>query len=225
MDDKEKLRIVKHEKLFKKLRFLERIILRPLFPFKKHGYTTPYNDGPLLIVGNHYSIWDVVQTAMGTDRALHFMAKSELWSSKLGSKLMNLVQAIPVNRDGTDVQAVKTCMRYLKNGEIISIFPEGTRNHSYESFLPFKSGAAALAIKTRTPIMPVVHIERMRLFHKVDVVYGEPIELSQYYGKKLSGEELEKIDAWLSDVMFNMRQSFIDKYHPKIKPLKPKKRR
>lgn len=223
IDAKEKIRIEKHEKLFKFLRFCEKIILRPLFPYKKHGYTQPYNKGALLIIGNHYSIWDVVQTAMATDRAIHFMAKSELWSSKIGAKLMDIAQCIPVNRDGSDVQAVKTSLRYLKNGEIINIFPEGTRNTSYDSFLPFKGGAAALAIKTRTPIMPVVHVGKVSLFCKVDVIYGEPIELTKYYGKKLTGEELEKIDNWLSEVMFNMRQSFIDKYHPELKPLKAKK--
>ena len=63
----------------------------------------------------------------------------------------------------------------------------------------------------------------MRAFHKVDVIYGDPIYLTKYYGKKLSGDEIAEIDAWLRDVMMNMRQAFIDKYHPKLKPLKPKK--
>ena len=111
---------------------------------------------------------------------------------------------------------------YLKNGEVINIFPEGTRNHSYDEFLPFKGGAAALAIKTGAPIIPVVEIERIRFLHKVDVVYGDPIYLTRYYGKRLNSEELEEIDEWLRSVMMNMRTAFIERHNIKLKPLKPK---
>ena len=227
-DQKEQERMTKLRAIFDRLRKIEKIIFRPFFPYRMHGNLKRHNEGPLIIVGNHYSIWDVIPAAMATDRAVHFMAKSELLKLKIGGwKLgewgMNLLQCIPVKRDGSDVQAVKTCLKYLKNGEVINIFPEGTRNHSYDSFLPFKSGAAALAIKTKAAIVPVIEIERMRFLHKVDVVYGDPIYLTQFYGKRLTSDEMEKIDEWLRSVMMNMRQAFIDRYHPVLKPLKPKK--
>jgi 1-acyl-sn-glycerol-3-phosphate acyltransferase len=147
------------------------------------------------------------------------MAKSELWNGKLSRWFATKCECIPVKRDGTDVQAVKTAMRYLKNGEVINIFPEGTRNRSYADLLPFKGGAAALAIKTRTPILPVVQIEKVKPFHRIDVVYGQPIELSKYYGKKLSGEQLDQIDNELRDIIKNMRQAFIDKNNIKLKDI------
>ena len=218
----------KLRKTFYMLKRIEKIIYRPLFPYKKHGNLTRHNDGPLIIIGNHYSIWDVVPAAMATDRAIHFMAKDELGKVKIGNwnigeAALNWLQCIPVKRDGSDVQAVKTCLRYLKNGEVVNIFPEGTRNHSYDEFLPFKGGAAALAIKTHAPIVPVIEVERIRLFHRVDVIYGDPIYLTKYYGKRLTADEIEKVDEWLRSVMMNMRQAFIDRYHPRLKPLKPKK--
>lgn len=228
ISNEERERMTKLRKTFDKLRKLEKIIFRPLFPYKRHGNLTRHNDGPLIIVGNHYSIWDVIPAAMSTDRAVHYMAKSELagvkigkW--KIGEAALNWLQCIVVKRDGSDVQAVKTCLRYLKNGEVINIYPEGTRNHSYEQFLPFKGGAAALAIKTKAPIVPVVEVERIRFLHRVNVIYGDPIYLTKYYGKRMTSEELEKVDEWLRSVMMNMRQTYIDKYHPKLKPLKPKK--
>lgn len=228
ISNEERERMTKLRKTFDKLRKLEKIIFRPLFPYKRHGNLTRHNDGPLIIVGNHYSIWDVIPAAMSTDRAVHYMAKSELagvkigkW--KIGEAALNWLQCIVVKRDGSDVQAVKTCLRYLKNGEVINIYPEGTRNHSYEQFLPFKGGAAALAIKTKAPIVPVVEVERIRFLHRVNVIYGDPIYLTKYYGKRMTSEELEKVDEWLRSVMMNMRQAYIDKYHPKLKPLKPKK--
>lgn len=228
MNRQDEERAKKLRKTFDMLRRLEKIIYRPLFPYKKHGNLTRHNDGPLIIIGNHYSIWDVVPAAMATDRAIHFMAKDELGKVKIGNwnigeAALNWLQCIPVKRDGSDVQAVKTCLRYLKNGEVVNIFPEGTRNHSYDEFLPFKGGAAALAIKTHAPIVPVIEVERIRLFHRVDVIYGDPIYLTKYYGKRLTADEIEKVDEWLRSVMMNMRQAFIDRYHPRLKPLKPKK--
>lgn len=228
MNRQDEERAKKLRKTFDMLRRLEKIIYRPLFPYKKHGNLTRHNDGPLIIIGNHYSIWDVVPAAMATDRAIHFMAKDELGKVKIGNwnigeAALNWLQCIPVKRDGSDVQAVKTCLRYLKNGEVVNIFPEGTRNHSYDEFLPFKGGAAALAIKTHAPIVPVIEVERIRLFHRVDVIYGDPIYLTKYYGKCLTADEIEKVDEWLRSVMMNMRQAFIDRHHPRLKPLKPKK--
>ncbi len=228
MNRQDEERAKKLRKTFDMLRRLEKIIYRPLFPYKKHGNLTRHNDGPLIITGNHYSIWDVVPAAMATDRAIHFMAKDELGKVKIGNwnigeAALNWLQCIPVKRDGSDVQAVKTCLRYLKNGEVVNIFPEGTRNHSYDEFLPFKGGAAALAIKTHAPIVPVIEVERIRLFHRVDVIYGDPIYLTKYYGKRLTADEIEKVDEWLRSVMMNMRQAFIDRHHPRLKPLKPKK--
>jgi 1-acyl-sn-glycerol-3-phosphate acyltransferase len=208
-------------KLFNRLRVFEKLVYRVLFPYKLHGAVKKYNDGGLVIVGNHYSIFDVVYPCVLTDKPIHFMAKSQLWEhGGLFKWLVTRCDCICVKRDGSDVQAVKTAMRILKNGGIVNIYPEGTRNKSYDDFLPFHSGASALAIKTRTPILPVIQIERVKIFKRIDVVVGEPIEFSKYYGKKLTAEQLEECDNELRDILKNMRQAFIDKNHIKLKPLK-----
>ena len=66
------------------------------------------------------------------------------------------IKGIPVNRDGNDVRALLDCLKCLKNGEKISIYPEGTRNKTGEGMLPFRHGAAAMAIKAKVPIIPVM---------------------------------------------------------------------
>jgi 1-acyl-sn-glycerol-3-phosphate acyltransferase len=210
----------KLQKFFTRLRKLERIFYRLVFPYRKHGNLKKYNDGALILVGNHYSVLDVVYPCMVTDKPVHFMAKSQLWDKPISRWFANKCECIPVKRDGTDVQAVKTCMRLLKNGEIINIFPEGTRNHSYDDFLPFKGGAAALSIKTQTPILPVIQVEKVKAFHTIDVIYGDPIEFKKYYGKKLTSEQMDECDTELRNILKNMRQSYIDKYGIKLKKLK-----
>lgn len=189
--------------------FMHRVkaaVYRPvLFPYKKHGHTEYYNDRAYLIVGNHYSLFDVVLAAEATGGPIHFMAKSELFKKGLMKKFVNKCQAIPVNRDGNDIKAVMMAMKYLKKGESVAIFPEGTRNKSKEGLLPFKSGAAALSIKTRTPIIPVVQIKKIRFMRRAHVIYGEPVEFSEYYGKKLSEEDLAACDEKLRDIILGLQ--------------------
>ncbi|MDE7076690.1 MAG: 1-acyl-sn-glycerol-3-phosphate acyltransferase [Clostridia bacterium] len=182
-----------------------------------HGNITKHNDGPLIIIGNHYSLFDVVFPVLITDRPIHFIAKSELWKGGLMKKFVQTCECIPAKRDGTDIQAVKDAMRILKDGGVINIFPEGMRNKTYSEFLPFHGGAAALSIKTQTPIIPFVSITKIKPFKKTHVVYGDPIEFRQYYGKKITKEQLDECDKILREAMWNMRLAFMEKNKIKIK--------
>lgn len=193
-------------------------VFKHIYPYKLHGNLKKYNEGGLIIVGNHYSYLDVLFPCLVTDRPIHFVAKQELWDN--GGFMHKFVKAcgcIPVKRDGSDVQAVKDCIRILRSGGVINIFPEGTRNKSYKSLLPFHSGAATLSIKTQTPIIPIVKITRLKPFKKTHVVIGDPIEFRQYYGKKVTKEQLEECDEILRQAMENMRLALIEKYKIKFK--------
>lgn len=194
---KEKKKLTDIEKWFRFLRILIGIFLYPVFPLKKYGHTELYNDRAYIMVGNHLSIFDVIPVAYATDKPVFYMAKKELFEKGIMKKFVEKCQAIPVNRDGNDVRAIMAAMKHLKNGDVVSIFPEGTRNKTEEMFLPFKSGAAALSIKTKTPIVPVIQVKKIKLFHKIRAYYGEPFEFSEYYDKKLTQEDIDVCDELL----------------------------
>ncbi len=204
MAKKEKRKLTKFEKWFRTLHRLERFVYRPLFPYKKHGHTQPYDDRAYLFVGNHYSVLDVIVVAMATTKPVHFIAKKELFAKGISKKFVNKCECIPVNRDGTDVKAVMQSMKYLKNNESVIIFPEGTRNKTDETFLPFKSGAAAISIKTKTPIVPVVQVKKIGFLRRSHILYGEPFEFTEYYDKRLKEEDVLKCDEILREKMLEM---------------------
>lgn len=207
--------------MFKLIRFAEKYFFRWFCPYKLYGNTTKYNDGSLIIIGNHYSYLDVAFPLRITDKPVYFIAKQELWDK--GGFLgwfVKKCQCIPAKRDGSDVATVKQSLKVLKEGGVINIFPEGTRNKEYGELLPFHGGAAALSIKTRTPIVPIIKITPVRLFKRTCVIIGDPIEFRQYYGKKVTKEELEKCDEKMREALNNMRLSFIEKYN--IMPVKKK---
>ena len=207
----------KLRKFFNLLHFWEKHLFRVVFPYERHGNLTKYDNGSLIIIGNHYSVLDVVYPCLVTDRPIHFMAKQELWKGGPMKWFANKCECIPVKRDGSDVQAIKDAMRYLKNGGVVNIFPEGTRNRSYADLLPFHAGAAALSIKMQAPIVPIVQIKKLKAFHKSHIIYGDPIEFRQFYNKRVTKEDIEACDKQLRDAIINMRLAFIEKYGIKFK--------
>ena len=81
---------------------------------------------------------------------------------------------IPVNRDNKDRDAYEKAIEYLNNGEIIGIYPEGTRERG-RGLLPFKTGAVRMANETNTPIIPFATIGRYRPFKKGLIIrFGKP---------------------------------------------------
>lgn len=208
----------KLERFFKFLHFFERHLYRLVFPYRLHGNTEKYNQGSLITIGNHYSYMDVVFPCLVTDRPIRFVAKQELFDE--GGFMGWFVRkcgCVAAKRDGSDVATVKECLKILRNGGVINIFPEGTRNRSYKDILPFHSGAAALSIKTQTPIIPIVKITKIKLFRKTHVVVGDPIEFRKYYGKKVTKEQLDECDNVLREAVRNMRLAFIERNKIKIK--------
>lgn len=212
---KEKVKPTKYEKLFISLRRFVRVVYKPLYPYKKHGHVQPYDERAYIFVGNHLSLFDIVPVAMATTKPIHFIAKSSLFKKGAMKKFVLKCQCIPVNRDGNDIKAVMQAMKYLKNNESIAIFPEGSRNRTDEVFLPFKSGAAALSIKTKTPIVPVIQIKKIKFLRCSHVLYGEPIEFDEYYDKRLTDEDIKRCDDILREKMLelynNLSEMFVKK--------------
>lgn len=204
MSKKEKAKLNKVSKWFRTLRRAEPFLYRPFFPYKKYGHTEQFRDRAYIFVGNHLSVLDVVFAAIASNRAMHYMAKKSLFEKGLMKKFVNKCECIPVNRDGTDVRAVMLAMKYLKAGESVCIFPEGTRNKTDEIFLPFKGGAAAISIKTKTPIVPFVQVKKIRFLRRSHVLYGEPIEFTEYYDRRLTEEDIQKCDDILRDKLYEM---------------------
>ncbi len=184
-----------------------RIFLIPvvwlLLPFKIYGQRK-VKDGACIYVGNHYRIWDIVFPACTTTEGIHYLAKSELKKSPIWP-ICRAVKLIPLERNGEDVKGLMDALRCLKNNEKIAIYPEGTRNKTEEEMLPFRPGASMLAIKTRTPIIPVVLYKKHKFFHLNHVIIGEPFELSEYYGQKLTPELLQEADNKLRDHLLDIR--------------------
>ena len=137
--------------------------------------------------------------------SIRFVAKKEISETPVLNVLAKGIKVFYVNRNGNAVRALLDCLKCLKNGEKLAIYPEGTRNKVNEEIQPFKHGAAAMAIKTKTPVIPMVIYHRPKFFRMTHVLIGDPVELTEYYDRKLSEEELAQADEKLRQIMIKMR--------------------
>jgi len=180
-----------------------------IYPFKLHGHKK-VGKGACVYVGNHYCLWDIFYPAHTTWEGIHFLAKQSILEAPVLGGLARKVGVIGAMRDGSDVRTVMNAMKALKHGDKISIFPEGTRNKEGdgEEFLPFHGGAALFAIKTKTPIVPLVICNKPRPFHRTHVVFGEPFELTEYYDRKLTQADYDEADEKIKNILYDMRAKF-----------------
>lgn len=146
-----------------------------LYPFTVYGKENII-DQPCLVCANHSNYIDPVLLALayGGHRQIHFMAKIELFKMKKFGAFLTKLGAFGVDRDGADISAIRTVMKYIRAGETVGIFPEGTRVRT-DGEVEAKSGAVRMAAKLRVPIVPVYINRRKWIFRKVKIVIGEPI--------------------------------------------------
>ena len=159
--------------------------------------------GAILVCANHSSNLDpfLIAFAFGINCHMHIIAKAELFRIPIISVIMRRLGMISVDRGILDLTTVKESLGYLKTGEKVVIFPEGTRAASDDA-IAAKMGAIKLAERAEVPITPVHVPRKKRLFGKINIIIGEPYLVSKQAGKR-SNEEYESLTI---DLMTKIRK-------------------
>lgn len=107
------------------------------------------------------------------------MAKDALFRTKFKNWFMTKMGCFPVKQGPASEQAINKAIELLKNGELVMIFPEGTRNGLAKGVKP-KKGAALIAIKAGVPIIPMGITGSFKPFTKIVMNIGKPIDTAEY---------------------------------------------
>ncbi len=169
-----------------------RTIYRIVFRVKIKGEVP--NEGAYVICSNHINYLDAAAIVLFNKRKVNFVAKEDLFKNEFLMWLGHLFDVIPIKRNMQDIDAMKRCLKVLKNNELLGIFPEGTRK-GMEKNMKAKNGAAFMAMKANVKIIPVGIHGSFKPFSKVYINYGTPIDLSEYTNQK------EKLDEATDKVM------------------------
>ncbi|HZJ56901.1 MAG TPA: lysophospholipid acyltransferase family protein [Clostridia bacterium] len=179
---------------YKIIRGLLRPILFLLYRPKTIGLDNFPKTGKVVLYSNHISMLDPILIACMLPRRIYFMAKSELFQNPILRFVLKNVGAFPVKRGTADLAAIKNSLKVLKGGNVFGIFPEGTRGKQGE-VKHFSLGAASIAHRSKAKVIPVGVIGRYKLFHPMEVVVGEVLDMDNYFSQKSNTELMELIST------------------------------
>lgn len=172
--------------LYKIGRLICRAVFRAFFRYSVTGKENVPKSGGVMLVANHASYLDPPLLGSAVDRMVHFVAKAELFKIPVLGWALPRVGAFPVSRGAADRSAIRRAIELLEAGEVVAIFPEGTRTKTGE-LLPPQRGAAMIALRTGVPVVPVGLVGTFRgvrwkgwrpAFNRISVTIGEPLDLS-----------------------------------------------
>jgi 1-acyl-sn-glycerol-3-phosphate acyltransferase len=134
------------------------------------------HQGAVIIACNHLSLADPPLVGASISRPVHFIAKQQLFEIPLFGWLIRQVNAFPVRREERDVSAFKTAQRILESGQIVVLFPEGTRSRTGKIGRA-KPGVGMLASKTKAVVIPTCldNTQHMKKFKKIRIRFGWPM--------------------------------------------------
>ena len=174
---------------------LARIALTAFRPLEVIGKEN-IPDGAAIVCSNHSHMVDpfFIAFAFGIDRNVHVIAKAELFRIPVVSQVLEKLKMIRVDRGVLDATTVKSTLGYLKNGEVVVIFPEGTRV-STDDAVTAKNGAVKIAERTAAPIVPLFLPRKKPYFKKVKLIIGEPYYIMKQSQKRSSDDYMSLSDT------------------------------
>jgi 1-acyl-sn-glycerol-3-phosphate acyltransferase len=165
-----------------------RLVLRIFWRYKKVGAEQVPKSGGAIVASNHAAYVDPPFVGAVARREFFYLAKAELFSNALFGWLIRKYNAIPIARGAFDRRAILRAVELLKEGKVLLLFPEGTRNKG-ERFLEPKLGVGKIALEAGVPIVPAYIHNSGTLFASLlkrkRLVIGFDAPITRNYLKRL----------------------------------------
>jgi cytidylate kinase len=193
----------KRSPLYVVVRFLLAVLLRTAFRLEVTGAENIPKHGGVIVAPNHRSLIDHPVIGAITRRQVWFMGKEELFRNALAGKILRNMGAFPVKRGRPDRTSLQFCLDLLDKGEVVGIYPEGTRRPDAR-FDEVEDGFAYIGLKSGAPIVPVAmsgteavlpHGRKFPRFVKIRVHVGEPFRLGERHAGLLPRARIREASA------------------------------
>jgi 1-acyl-sn-glycerol-3-phosphate acyltransferase len=172
--------------------------------------------GGAVLAGNHVSYADPILLWCASPRPCRFMSKAEAWRGGATAWGLPRLWSFPVERGEADRTAIARATRFAQAGQLVGIFPEGTRVGEDGIRGEAQGGAAFVALRAGVPVVPVAFVgtekvwprgRRLPRLHQVTIAYGEPIDTASFApdaGRKervtmLTAEIMRRIESLIED--------------------------
>ncbi|AEY87936.1 acyltransferase [Streptomyces hygroscopicus subsp. jinggangensis 5008] len=208
---------------------LLRVVFRPRIEGLEHVPAS----GPAIIAGNHLSFSDHFLMPAILKRRITFLAKAEYFTGpgvkgRLTAFFFRSAGQIPVDRSGKEAgqAAIREGLGVLRRGELLGIYPEGTRSHDGRLYKG-KVGVAVMALTAGVPVVPCAMIGTFEAqppgkvvprVHPVTIRFGEPLDFSRYAGMEREKTVLRAVtDEIVYSILALSGQEYVDEYAAVVK--------
>ncbi|MBG0857385.1 1-acyl-sn-glycerol-3-phosphate acyltransferase [Streptomyces spinoverrucosus] len=208
-------------------------LLRLVFRPRIEGLEHVPSSGAAIVAGNHLSFSDHFLMPAILKRRITFLAKAEYFTGpgikgRLTAAFFRSAGQIPVDRSGKDAgqAAIREGLGVLRKGELLGIYPEGTRSHDGRLYKG-KVGVAVMALKAGVPVVPCAMIGTFEAqppgkvvprIHPVVIRFGEPLDFSRYAGMENEKAVLRAItDEIMYAILTLSEQEYVDQYAAVVK--------
>ncbi|GAA2921568.1 lysophospholipid acyltransferase family protein [Kitasatospora cinereorecta] len=208
-------------------------LLRLVFRPRIEGLEHIPDEGAAIVAGNHLSFSDHFLMPAIIKRRITFLAKAEYFTGpgikgRLTAAFFHSAGQIPVDRSGKDAgqAAIREGLGVLSKGELLGIYPEGTRSHDGRLYKG-KVGVAVMAIKAGVPVIPCAMVGTFEIqppgkvvprIKRVTIRFGEPLDFSRYAGLESQKAAIRAVtDEIMYAVLGLSGQEYVDEYAAKVK--------
>ncbi|MGW1842345.1 lysophospholipid acyltransferase family protein [Streptomyces sp. NPDC001966] len=208
-------------------------LLRLFFRPRIEGLEHIPEEGAAIVAGNHLSFSDHFLMPAILKRRITFLAKAEYFTGpgvkgRLTAAFFRGIGQIPVDRSGKEAgqAAIREGLGVLSRGELLGIYPEGTRSHDGRLYKG-KVGVAVMAIKAQVPVVPCAMVGTFEIqppgqtvphIKRVTIRFGEPLDFSRYAGLE---NQKAAVRAVTDEIMYAILglsgQEYVDEYAAKVK--------
>ncbi len=191
--------------MYKAARAVAALLFGFLTPVRYHHIERAQLDAPYILLGNHNCMLDPLIVGWKCYRYhIRFLGKKELVKIPPLRWLFRKLLMIDVDRHNMDMQAMRACLKTLREGHVLGIFPEGTR-HKEGVMENVESGVAMIALRSGTKLLPAYIAGKPRLFRRMDVYFGQPFDVKDIaargVNKEACAETLERIRKIYRDLV------------------------
>lgn len=208
-------------------------LLRLFFRPRIEGLDNVPAEGPAIVAGNHLSFSDHFLMPAMLKRRITFLAKAEYFTGegvkgRLTAFFFRSAGQIPVDRSGKEAgqAAIREGLGVLAKGELLGIYPEGTRSHDGRLYKG-KVGVAVMALRAGVPVVPCAMIgtfeaqppgRKIPRIHPVTIRFGKALDFSRYAGMENEKAVLRAVtDEIVYAILTLSEQEYVDEYAAVVK--------
>ncbi len=198
----------KRNKAYAFVQFLANVLSHTIMPVTFHNREQLNMDAPYILIANHHSMLDPLYLSYACRKhEIRWLGKKEIAKMPVINWFAKKMDMIHVDRHNTDMAAMRQCMGAVKGGQVLGIFPEGTR-HQPSLMHEVESGTAFIALRAGVPLLPVYTTRKISFFRRAHTYVGQPMDITDLKAQGLNTETVDMLCKRIQETFWAMQEEY-----------------